>query len=71
MGDKKGGMSRRELFTFWRKEPKQKAEPPPVPDADWPRDRIPGPSLGRKLPLRPPGTMQEYILREACTRCGK
>src|SRR5689334_9081737 len=63
-------MSRRELFTFWRKEPKK--EPARAPDPDpWPRDRVTGPSFGRKLPLRPPGTMQEYILREACTRCGK
>jgi ferredoxin-type protein NapG len=74
MGDKKSGMSRRELFTFWRggtNKPKKDLAPAPSLDADWPRDRIPGSSQGRKLPLRPPGTMQEYLLREACTRCGK
>lgn len=72
-------ISRRELFHFWRREPAPLATPvvPSVPplaieaERSWPRDRIPGPSLGRLLPLRPPGNMQEYILREACTRCGK
>ena len=74
-------ISRRELFTFWRKPaPSAKPVAPPVPAGPdplevawgrpWPRDRIPGPSLGRALPLRPPGTMHEYILRDACTRCG-
>lgn len=78
MADQKK-ISRRELFTFWRRpEEKKPAAPAPPPAAiaeedarPWPRDRIPGPSLGRLLPLRPPGNMQEYILREACTRCGK
>lgn len=71
-------MSRRALLTFWRKPegPAQgapTAPPPPQTERErlWPRDRIPGPSYGRELPLRPPGNMQEYILREACTRCGK
>jgi MauM/NapG family ferredoxin protein len=75
-------LSRRELFTFWRREnndasdtlphdPAPLAEEPQDGSRPWPRDRIPGPSYGRLLPLRPPGNMQEYILREACTRCGK
>ncbi len=69
--DKK--MSRRALLTFWRR-PEPPTQPAPLAselDRRWPRDRIPGPSFGRELPLRPPGNMQEYILREACTRCGK
>ena len=80
MDEKK--MSRRALLTFWRRpEPSERTvvaapphEPPPrgpfEADREWPRDRVPGPSLGRRLPLRPPGNMHEYLLREACTRCG-
>ena len=69
-------LSRRSLLTFWRRpEEKVKAVAPPQPIVSegplWPLDRTPGVSLGRKLPLRPPGNMQEYILREACTRCNK
>jgi MauM/NapG family ferredoxin protein len=70
----KSKMSRRDLLLFWRKkEAPAAAVPPPTPTLEdpWPRDRIPGSSYGRRLPLRPPGTMQEYLLREACTRCGK
>ena len=75
-------MSRRALLTFWRKpEASGPTQGPPAPnpappsgpfetDRLWPRDRVPGPSLGRRLPLRPPGNMHEYLLREACTRCG-
>ena len=79
--DKK--LSRRALLTFWRRPEEEtrapKAPPPPqapvVPgpfetSRPWPVDRVPGPSLGRRLPLRPPGNMHEYLLREACTRCG-
>jgi MauM/NapG family ferredoxin protein len=73
---KRNRISRRELLTFWRRPaaPAPAPLPPPAEPAvgdDWPCDRIPGPAQGRRLPLRPPGTMQEYILREACTRCGK
>jgi len=69
-------MSRRDLLLFWRRPEPEPATGPSrgVEEAatdDWPRDRIPGPSFGHRLPLRPPGTMQEYLLREACTRCGK
>jgi ferredoxin-type protein NapG len=82
----KNKISRRDLLTFWRREPPAPAPAPVVPvpapvaapvveelgwDRPWPRDRVPGPSQGRLLPLRPPGTMHEYILRDACTRCGK
>ncbi len=79
----KSKISRRELLTFWRREPAASAPvarlrrlPRRSPeelgwDRPWPRDRVPGPSLGRLLPLRPPGNMHEYILRDACTRCGK
>ncbi len=73
--DKK--LSRRALLTFWRR-PKKEAPSRPAPappvapsGAAWPLNRTPGPALGRLLPLRPPGNMQEYILREACTRCNK
>jgi ferredoxin-type protein NapG len=71
MADRK--ISRRDLFTFWRKPEQKNAAKPavlaPGPFDPWPLDRIPGPSFNRRLPLRPPGNMQEYILREACTRC--
>jgi ferredoxin-type protein NapG len=74
----KNKISRRELFTFWRREKPPEPAPAPAPpppalgwDREWPRDKIPGPAFGRPLPLRPPGNMHEYILRDACTRCGK
>jgi MauM/NapG family ferredoxin protein len=73
MADKRKGMSRRDLLTFWRRasEPEPvRPSAPPQPEDEWPRDRVHGPSFGRRLPLRPPGNMQEYILRDACTRCG-
>jgi MauM/NapG family ferredoxin protein len=48
--DDKKRLSRRDLFTFWRREPAA----PPLPP-----------------PLRPPGMMQELMLQNTCTRCGK
>jgi ferredoxin-type protein NapG len=71
MADRKK-MSRRDLLTFWRRPEPAAPVPQPEPTGrPWPRDRIPGASFEKRLPLRPPGNMQEYILREACTRCGK
>jgi ferredoxin-type protein NapG len=60
----KGGVSRRELLTFWRRPLEQAVKtvrPPPPLQA--PPSRPP--------PLRPPGMLHELLLVKHCVRCGK
>jgi MauM/NapG family ferredoxin protein len=59
--EKKPGVSRRDLFTFWRRE--APAEPAPAP--------APPPALPAYDPLRPPGAIAEDLFVDRCTRCGK
>ena len=50
------GLSRRELFSFWRKPPPSRDPPPPR----------------RAQPrLRPPGALDEASFLDTCERCGK
>jgi ferredoxin-type protein NapG len=60
----KGGVSRRELLTFWRRplETAVKTVKPPPP--------LGAPTL-RPPPLRPPGMLHELLLVKHCIRCGK
>jgi ferredoxin-type protein NapG len=68
-------LSRRALLTFWRRGDEAPTPAAAVPESErsrrWPRERVPGSRFGQELPLRPPGNLQEYILRDACTRCGQ
>jgi MauM/NapG family ferredoxin protein len=69
------GVSRRELFTFWRRGAKT--------DGDAPRDEPGAPSGGENAsqrppappplrdPLRPPGAIDELLFADQCQRCGK
>lgn len=58
MSDRKG-MTRRDLFSIFRRSAEQatKPEPPPAP----PRP---------PAPLRPPGAAPELLMADTCTRCG-
>lgn len=60
--DKRKGVSRRELLTFWRKPLEELARPKP---------QAPQVVARRPPPLRPPGMLQELLLVSACIRCGK
>jgi ferredoxin len=55
------GVSRRDLLTFWRREPAKKGPPAPPP---------PPPPPARD-PLRPPGAIDEMLFADRCQRCGK
>jgi ferredoxin-type protein NapF len=59
----KGGVSRRELFAFWRR-PKSEQEPPDEPPG-------PPPPPPPRPALRPPGAVDEAIFADTCKRCGK
>ncbi len=56
-------LSRRELFSFWRKPPAAKAggDQPPAPPAPPPLPTL----------LRPPGAIFEDLFVDRCTHCGK
>ena len=65
-------LSRRELFSFWRREPgvpEPKPEPEPEPE---PATRARNPQSAPRLldPLRPPGAVFDDLLVDTCTRCG-
>ena len=64
--DKRKGVSRRELLTFWRKPLEELARPKPPPT----ESLAPQPA-SRPAPLRPPGMLQELLLVHSCIRCGR
>jgi ferredoxin-type protein NapG len=62
--DGKGGVSRRELLTFWRRPLEQAVNTARQPSA-------PTVPVSRPPPLRPPGMLHELLLQKHCIRCGK
>jgi ferredoxin-type protein NapG len=63
------GVSRRELFTFWRRPRKEQPAPPPPPEPDEPEPEAVEASPERVL-LRPPGAIFDTLFVDRCSRCG-
>lgn len=66
MSDKgKGGVSRRELLTFWRRPLETAVKATKAPP------KVEFPAQPKAWPLRPPGMLHELLLQKHCIRCGK